>query len=130
MPPFFSNHKLVRALCWFDFRKRHLGMYAYILNRLSALGLVAYLYLHLAVLSLLAGGPAQWDSFIAAMRSPFFLLLDVILLAGLLIHGLNGLRVALVGFGVGVKAQRALFIVLMALAALGLTLGAIGIFRA
>ena len=31
-------------------------------------------------------------------RSPYFLTLDVVLLAGILIHGLNGLRVALTGF--------------------------------
>ena len=37
------------------------------------------------------------DAFVSLARSPFFLTFDVILLAGILIHGLNGLRVTLTG---------------------------------
>jgi succinate dehydrogenase / fumarate reductase cytochrome b subunit len=115
-------------LRWFDFRSRRLGMLAYILNRVTALGLVLYLYIHLAVLTLLTGGPGAWDPFVAIVRSPFFLFLDVILLAGLLIHGLNGLRIALTGLGLGVRAQKPLFVALMIFAAIVLVIGAFKIF--
>lgn len=118
----------LRFLRWFDFRSWRLGMLAYILNRVTALGLVLYLYIHLVVLTTLVGGPASWDPFVAIVRSPFFLALDVILLAGLLIHGLNGLRVALTGFGYGVRAQKPLFVALMIFAAIVLLLGAVKIF--
>ncbi len=118
----------LRFLRWFDFRSWRLGMLAYILNRVTALGLVLYLYIHLVVLTTLVGGPASWDPFVAIVRSPFFLALDVILLAGLLIHGLNGLRVALTGFGYGVRAQKPLFVALMIFAAIVLVLGAVKIF--
>ena len=50
--------KRLRFLRWFDFRSWRLGMIAYILNRVTAIGLVVYLYLHLAVLSLLTQGPS------------------------------------------------------------------------
>lgn len=118
--------KRFRFLRWFDFRSWRLGMLAYILNRVTAIGLVVYLYLHLAVLFLLAQGPSGWDPFIQIARTPWFLMLDVILLAGLLIHGLNGLRVALTGFGYGVRAQKPLFIALMIFAAIVL---AVGVFK-
>jgi succinate dehydrogenase / fumarate reductase cytochrome b subunit len=108
--------KVRRAGRWFDVRQRKLGMWAYALNRMTGLGLVVYLYLHLAVLSLLTRGPSSWDAFVSLARSPYFLTLDVILLAGILIHGLNGIRVALTGFGVGVKAQKGLFVALMLVA--------------
>ena len=52
----------------------------------------------------------------------------MILLAGLLIHGLNGLRVALTGFGVGVRGQKPLFVALMIVAAVALIAGALKIF--
>jgi succinate dehydrogenase / fumarate reductase, cytochrome b subunit len=91
-------------------------------------GLVVYLYLHLAVLSLLLRGPRSWDSFVSLARAPYFLALDVILLAGILIHGLNGLRVTLTGFDVGVKAQKALFGVLMLVAVVALGAAALMIF--
>ena len=103
-------------------------MIAYILNRVTALGLVLYLYIHLVVLSLLTQGPAGWDPFIAIARTPFFLTLDVILLAGMLIHGLNGLRVALTGFGVGLRGQKPLFVALMIVAAVALMAGVWKIF--
>lgn len=96
------------AARWFDVRRRGPGTWAYVLNRITGLLLVAYLYVHLAVLSLLARGPDAYDRFVDVMRSPLFLLLDVGLIAGLLFHGLNGLRLTVVGLGVGVRAQRAL----------------------
>jgi succinate dehydrogenase cytochrome b subunit len=122
------EYKNLRFLRWFDLRRRRLGNIAYILNRVTAIGLVVYLYIHLVVLSLLAQGPAGWDPFIQVARMPFFLALDVILLAGLLIHGLNGLRVALTGFGVGVRGQKPLFVAFMIVAAAALLAGALKIF--
>lgn len=122
--------KRLRWLRWFDFRSRRLGMIAYILNRVTAIGLVLYLYIHLAVLALLTQGPSGWDPFIKIARTPWFLMLDVILLAGILIHGLNGVRVALTGFGVGVRGQKPLFVALMIVAAVALIVGIVKIFMA
>ncbi len=95
---------------WVDLRGRRLGGWAFILNRATGLGVLLYLYLHLVVLSMLAGGPDSWDGFIAIATNPLFLLLDVVLLFGLLAHGLNGIRVSLVGLGIVVDRQRALFV--------------------
>lgn len=126
----FNHRKICRASRWFDVRRRNPGMWAYALNRITGIGLVVYLYLHLGILSLLARGQSSWDSFISLARSPFVLALDVILLAGILIHGLNGLRVALTGFDVGVRAQKAFFGVLMLVAAVALVAAALKIFGA
>ena len=48
--------KVRRATRWFDVRRRRLGMWAYALNRITGIGLVVYLYLHLVILSQLLGG--------------------------------------------------------------------------
>jgi len=122
--------KVRRAARWFDLRRRKLGMWAYALNRLTGIGLVVYLYLHLGVLTLLARGQSSWDSFVSLARSPYYLALDVLLLAGILIHGLNGLRVALTGFDIGVRAQKTLFGILMLVAAVALVAAALKIFGA
>ena len=121
--------KVSRAGGWLDVRRRKLGMWAYALNRITGIGLVVYLYLHLAVLSLLLGGPAAWDSFVAVARSPYVLALDVILLAGILIHGLNGLRITLTSFGIGLGAQKAVFVLVMIVSAVALWVAALKIFR-
>ena len=78
----FEQPKVRRVGRWFDVRHRKLGMWAYAINRISCIGLVVYLYLHMGVLSMLSRGPGGWDAFIALARQPYFLLLDVILLAG------------------------------------------------
>ena len=117
-----------QAARWFDIRQRKAGMWAYALNRITGIGLVVYLYLHLGVLSMLMRGQSAWDAFVALARSPFYLTLDVILLAGILIHGLNGLRLAFTGLGFSVGAQKALFIVLMVIGAIILLVATLKIF--
>lgn len=94
---------------WVDPRTRTLGSRAFAMNRIVGLGLVFYLYLHLAVLSQLLRGASAWDGFLRLATGPAFLGLDVLLILGLLVHGLNGIRVTLVGTGVVPDRHRALF---------------------
>lgn len=108
---------------WFDVRNRGTGQWAFSLNRFTSLGLVFYLYLHLAVLSMLLRGEEAWGRFLELATTPVFLGLDVLLIFGLLFHGLNGLRVALVGSGIAIDRQKALFWSLMVLGSI-LLLGA------
>ncbi len=113
---------------WADPRGRRLGTFAWALNRITGLGIVLYLFIHLVVLSQLARGPSAWDPFVKTVGAPLFLSLDVLLLAGLLIHGLNGIRVTLVGFGFVYNQQRAMFVALMIIAALLMVIGAVAVF--
>ncbi len=101
---------------WIELPLRTAGMLGFMLQRLSGIGLVAYLFLHLALLNQLRGGPAAWNGFVQLMRSPLVLLLDAILLFGILMHGLNGLRLVLLGFGKLLRWQRILFWTSLALA--------------
>ena len=101
------------------------GQWAFWLHRLSGLGLVVYLYLHLALLGWLRAGPAGWDAFVALARSPAFLLLDAILLAGLAVHALNGVRLTALGLGWGLAHWRALAWAMLGLSALVTAVGAI-----
>lgn len=98
-----------RPVGWLDPRGRTLGHLAFVGNRITGLGLVFYLYLHLAVLSLLLPGGEAWNGFLELATTTVFLLLDVLLLFGLLYHGLNGLRVTLVGTGYVPNRQKALW---------------------
>lgn len=84
-----------------------LGGVAFLVNRAAGLGLVAYLYLHLLILSMLVRGPDAWDNFVDLASSPPFLALDVVLLAGVLVHAANGVRVVLLGLGLVARGQRA-----------------------
>lgn len=109
---------------WFDVRSDSVGSWAFALNRLTAFGLTLYLFMHLVVLYLLTQGEESWDTFIQVVRSPFFLALDVVLIFGILFHGLNGLRVALVGLGVGARRHQTLFYILSGIGLLLLVISA------
>jgi succinate dehydrogenase cytochrome b subunit len=93
---------------WLDPRGRHLGTWAFVANRLTGLGLVVYLYLHLVILSTLLRGPQAWDGLVELFRRPVFLAFDVLLVVGLAFHGFNGLRVALIGSGLLVDRHKAM----------------------
>jgi len=101
------------ARSWLDITGRGLGMIAFILNRITGLALVVYLFLHFGLLSLLAAGPGAWDLFVVLAKSPLFLGFDILLFTGLLIHGLNGFRLALIGFHIGLNHQRIMFLLAM-----------------
>jgi succinate dehydrogenase / fumarate reductase cytochrome b subunit len=111
------NHPAPRNLWrWFDPRNRQIGYWAFILNRITALGLTLYLTLHLVALGQLAQGPAAYNSFIAFAKNPVFKVGEMLVVAAGIIHGLNGIRIALNSFGIGVRYQKLTFLVLMALA--------------
>jgi succinate dehydrogenase / fumarate reductase cytochrome b subunit len=103
---------------WFDPRSRQPGTWAFILNRITALGLTLYLAMHLFMLGKLTQGPEAYNSFIELAESPAVKFGEMFVIAGGLIHGLNGIRVAMTSFGIGVRRQKEIFFALMALAVL------------
>jgi succinate dehydrogenase / fumarate reductase cytochrome b subunit len=104
---------------WFDPRGRQAGTWAFILNRITALGLTLYLYMHLIVLGKLAQGPEAYDSFVELAESPIFILGELLVVAAGIYHGLNGLRVALNSFGWAIPQQKQLWYGLTIIAVLG-----------
>lgn len=92
--------------------------WAFLANRVAALVLVGYLYLHLVVLSMLVRGSASWDSFLAIAGTRAFVAVDVVLFAAVVWHAANGVRVALVGTGIAVRRQRALLVAVVVVSVL------------
>jgi succinate dehydrogenase / fumarate reductase cytochrome b subunit len=87
----------------------YVGSWAWLLHRLTGLALLFYLFLHMWVLSSVRGGSGAFDARLAKVQTPLFHTLEIFLIAGVLIHGLNGLRVTVVDFLFVNKRQRAIF---------------------
>lgn len=115
---------------WFDPRFRQPGTWAFILNRVTALGLTVYLYLHLIVLGNLARGPEAYDGFLATIKSPIFIFGELLVVAAGLIHGLNGIRIALNSFGIYVPFQRQIFYGIMVLSIIASVIFGVRMFTA
>ncbi|MCL6600156.1 MAG: succinate dehydrogenase, cytochrome b556 subunit [Alicyclobacillus macrosporangiidus] len=101
------------------------GMSAWLLHRITGVGIAFYLLCHIALISTLIfmGGPHFDQTLITLMHTPLFMVLDFILLAAVLIHGLNGIRLLIIDFGVLLRHQKRMFYAAMAVAAVLFILG-------
>ncbi len=113
---------------WFDPRSRSVSTWAFILNRITGLGLTLYLFIHLIALGQLAIGQQDYDNFISLVHSPLFKLAEMFVIAGGLIHGLNGIRVGMTSFGIASAQQKIIFAGLMVIALAGLVFFGIKMF--
>ena len=112
-----AQRPLRGAAGWANLRGRHTGSVAFLTNRVTGLLLVGYLYLHLGVLYLLTEGQGSWATVLHLFKSHGVLALESLLILFILVHGLNGLRLALVGTGIGVRHQGTWFTAAMSVSA-------------
>jgi succinate dehydrogenase / fumarate reductase, cytochrome b subunit len=123
-----AQRPLRGAAGWANLKGRHLGWAAFLTNRVTGLLLIGYLYLHLGVLYLLTEGPGSWASVLRLFKNDYVLALESLLILFILVHGLNGLRLALVGTGVGVRHQKAWFTAAMSVSAVFYVVAVVAMF--
>lgn len=99
------------------------GMLAWLLHRLTGLGLVFYLCLHVFVTrsfheAALIPDPTrranEFSKIYGLLTHPFFGVIEIALLAAVLYHALNGVRVLIIDFGNGARYQKELWFIMMA----------------
>jgi len=98
-------------LQWFDPRGRSAGSWGFMLNRITGLGLVLYLAMHMIVLFQLTRGAEAYDSFIQLMKNPIFIIGELLVIAAGIMHGINGIRIGLTSFGIAVRYQLTMLII-------------------
>lgn len=106
-------------LKWFDPRGRDAGTWAFVINRISALGLTLYLFIHLIILGKLAQGPEAYNSFLELARHPVTVFGELLVVIAGLYHGLNGIRIALTSFRETSAAQKQIFFLMLAVTIFG-----------
>ncbi|WP_420455047.1 succinate dehydrogenase, cytochrome b556 subunit [Rubrivirga sp.] len=102
--------------------KMRVGMFAWILHRLTGVGLVLYLVLHIWGLKSITN-PEAYNALIASYHAPIFKVAEFGLLGACIYHALNGLRIVLIDFVGWSPNQRKLFWTLGAVAAVLLVVG-------
>jgi succinate dehydrogenase / fumarate reductase cytochrome b subunit len=85
------------------------GWWAWLVQRLTGVALVGYLFLHILVISTNQAGAKTFDDVLAFLQTPVFVVLDLLLVATVLFHALNGVRVILFDLGVGIRQQASIF---------------------
>jgi succinate dehydrogenase / fumarate reductase cytochrome b subunit len=104
-----------KLLEWFDPRGRSAGGWGFILNRITGLGLILYLSMHLIVLFQLTRGAEAYDGFVTMMKNPVFIMGELLVVAAGIMHGINGIRIGLTSFGIGGRHQFAMLLVVAGL---------------
>ena len=84
-------------------------MMSWLLHRVSGLVLSVYLLVHIWDLRAAQRGAAAFDEAMATFQSPFWKVMDLLLLLAVLYHTLNGIRLLLFDSGIGLRHQRQLF---------------------
>ena len=95
--------------------KKRVGMWAWMLHRLTGLGLVAYLVLHVWGLKAITDADA-YNALIAGYHAPLFKIAEFGLLIAVVYHALNGVRIVLIDFMGWSPNQKKLFWTLGAVA--------------
>jgi succinate dehydrogenase / fumarate reductase, cytochrome b subunit len=80
-----------------------LGAYMFVGHRLTALALTFYLYVHLITLGSALSGREDFDSAMALMSNPTIRTLELALVALVVFHTLNGVRLSMLAFFPGVS---------------------------
>jgi succinate dehydrogenase / fumarate reductase cytochrome b subunit len=71
------------------------GMWAWIFHRVTGLGVLLFLSIHIIETFLLALGPEVYNRAIATYNTPFFRVAEMALVFAVLYHALNGIRVTI-----------------------------------
>ncbi|MEM9955551.1 MAG: succinate dehydrogenase, cytochrome b556 subunit [Chloroflexota bacterium] len=78
--------------------KGALGQWSWVLHRLTGLGVVLFLFLHVIDTAWAVTNPASYEHAIAIYQSPLFTIGEFGLLFAVVYHALNGLRIAVMDF--------------------------------
>ncbi len=106
-----------------------IGMWAWVGHRMTGLILVAYVFMHLAFITQASLGEDRFDSLMELMAQPKFVFLDFLLVCVVIYHAMNGLRVVLFDMGIGIRRQKLVFWVTMAIAAVLVVGGFIAVYK-
>lgn len=86
--------------------KKHSGSWAWILHRITGLGLTAYILVHIIALTGLLKGEAAFNAEMKLFTSPLFLVGEWFLGVLVMFHAVNGIRIVLVDLGNGAKYHK------------------------
>lgn len=85
------------------------GMTAHLLQRVTGVLLLLYLFLHVETVAYMSHGPAAFNQAVGRFQTPLFKVLEISLLGAVVAHALNGVRITLLDWGAARGRQRRMF---------------------
>jgi succinate dehydrogenase / fumarate reductase cytochrome b subunit len=95
------------------------GMWSWVLHRITGVAIFFFLLVHTLDTALVRVSPEAYDAVINTYKTPIIGIGELGLVAAILFHGLNGIRVILIDFWrKGAKYQNVMFWIVIVLAVL------------
>ena len=94
---------------------KHGGSWAWILHRITGLGLTAYIYVHIYALTTLTQGEKAFDDEMKLFTTPVFKVLEWLLFSLVIFHSFNGVRIVLVDWANGARYHKKILAVVYSL---------------
>ena len=99
-----------------------------VLRRVTGVALVIYLFMHIWVIGSVNSGPEAFNARLNFFQLPIFKLLEIGLLAAVVYHGFDGIRLLIVHYMGVTEYRKSLFYAAFAVSALLTIAGGIPIF--
>ena len=80
---------------WAFWRPMNVEKLALLVQRISGLALLVYLFFHVFVTGFVASGGAAWTGIMEALSNPLTHLGEFLVFVGVIFHGINGIRILL-----------------------------------
>ncbi len=106
---------------------RSTGFISFLLRRITGVALVLYLFTHMWVIGSVNSGPEAFNSRLNLVQSPFFKFLEIALLAAVVYHAFDGIRLLIVHYFDVTEYRKSLFYAIFAVSALLVIAGGIPI---
>ncbi len=94
------------------------GFISFILRRLTGVVLVLYLFLHMWVIGSAMSGPETFNARLNFVQTPIFKILEIGLLAAVVYHAFDGLRLLIVHYFNVTEYRKSLFYAAFGVAAI------------
>jgi succinate dehydrogenase / fumarate reductase cytochrome b subunit len=88
---------MVKPLAYLTYRGGP-GHWSWLLHRLSGIGVFLFLLIHIVDISLIGWGPKVFNRLLFLYRHPVLRVGEVALVAAVLYHALNGIRICIIDF--------------------------------
>lgn len=90
------------------------GQWSWLLHRITGLGVLLFLLVHIVDITLIGFGPTIYNDAIAIFSTGIIRVISLALIASLLFHAFNGIRIILIDFWpAGYKYQQAMFYIVL-----------------
>ena len=103
------------------------GFISFVLRRFTGVALVFYLFLHMWVIGSANAGPEVFNARLNLVQTPFFKFLEIGLLAAVVYHAFDGIRLLIVHYLKVTEYRKSLFYAAFAVSALLTVAGGIPI---